>query len=70
MLAAPNAKRPRDRSRGRFLILVNQRLSRHALSDIHILINLIEVQVFVDSRAVFVDDSHGFVVLGHCGDVA
>ena len=42
------------------------RLGRHTLSDIHILFNLVEVQVFVDSRAVFVDDSHGFVVLGHC----
>ena len=69
MIAAPNAKRPRDRSRGRFLILVNLRLSRHALSDTHILINLIEVQVFVDPRTVFVDDARGFVALGHCGKV-
>ena len=45
-------------------------LGGNALSDIHILINLIEVQVFVDSCAIFVNDAHGFVVLGHCGDVA
>ena len=63
-------KRPKDYSLGRSYDSANQKLGRHALSNIHILINLIEVQVFVDSRAVFVDDSHGFVVLGHGGDVA
>lgn len=45
-------------------------LGGHALSHIHILFNLVEVQVFVDSRAIFVNDAHGFVILGHCGDVA
>ena len=41
-------------------------LGGHAFGDIHILVNLIEVQVFVDSRAIFVDDAHGLVALGHC----
>ena len=52
------------------MVLTAASLNRHALCDIHILINLIEVQVFVDSCAIFVNDAHGFVVLGHCGDVA
>ena len=34
------------------------------------LINLIEVHVFVDSCAIFVDHAHGFVVLGHGGEMA
>ena len=45
-------------------------LGRHALSDIHILLNLVEVQVFVDRSTVFVNDTHGFVVLSHRRDVA
>ena len=51
------------------MVLTAASLNRHALCDIHILINLIEVQVFVDRPAIFVDDAHGFVVLVHCRNV-
>ena len=69
-LLGNTGKRPKDYSLGRFYDSASQKLSRHALSDIYIFVNLVEVQVFVDSRAVFVDDAHGFVVLGYGGDVA
>ncbi len=36
-------KRPKDYSLGRFFDSASQKLGRHALSDIHILVNLIEV---------------------------
>ena len=51
------------------MVLTAASLNRHALSDIHILVNLIEVQVFVDRCAVFVDDARGLVALGPGGGV-
>jgi len=43
---------------------------RHTLRVLHVLVDLVEVQVLVDRRAVFVHHTHGFVVFGHRGDVA
>ena len=45
-------------------------LSRHTLRVLHVLVNLVEVQVLVDRCVVLVHDAHGLVVLGHRGDVA
>ena len=60
-LAAPKAKRPRSRSRGRFLISANQRLDsgRPALRVFDVLINLVEVQMHEDRRVVLDHDAHG-----------
>ena len=45
-------------------------LSRHTLRVLYVLFNLVEVEVLADRCVVLVHDAHGFVVLGHRGDVA
>jgi len=69
-MASPQAKRPRDRSPGRFWVSANQRSGRHTFRVLHVLFNLVEVQIFVDRCVVLVHDAHGFVVLGNCRDMA
>ena len=56
---------------GPFVLSVrHHRSGGRFLRVLHVLLNLVKVQVFVDRRAVLVHDAHGFVVLGHGGDLA
>ena len=56
--------------KGRFLWGQRRSSDRRVFRVLHVLFNLVEVQVLVDRRVVLVHDAHGIKVLGHRGDVA